>query len=100
MYDLPDSWSFERSMKSVLDETVGTNQGKILFDISGVNIQKSVTGGLIHNTQLVYDGFVTELELQMILRNKTWYDNVIFHEGDKVLNNNEILSKGLKYLNQ
>jgi hypothetical protein len=44
MYELPDSWSFERSMTSVLNETVGTNQGKILFDIKGVEIQSSRQG--------------------------------------------------------
>ncbi len=44
MYDLPDSWSFERSITSVLNETVGINQGKVLFDIKNVNIQKAIEG--------------------------------------------------------
>jgi hypothetical protein len=100
MYDLPDSWSFERSMTSVLNETVGANQGKILFDIKGVEIQKSVTGGLVHTPDLVYKGYVTELELQMLLRNKSWYDNVIFHESGKVLSSQEIVSQGLKFIGQ
>ena len=98
MYDLPDSWSFERSMTSVLNETVGTNQGKILFDISGVDISKAVKGGLVHNSELVLKNSVTELELQMILRNKSWYDNVIFHESGKVLIQEELANKGIKLL--
>jgi len=98
MYDLPDSWSFERSMTSVLNETVGTNQGKILFDISSVDIPKAIKGGLVHNSELVLRNSVTELELQMILRNKSWYDNVIFHESGKVLIQEELANKGIKLL--
>ena len=98
MYDLPNSWSFERSMTSVLNETVGSNQGKILFDISGVDIPKAIKGGLIHNSELVLRNSVTELELQMILRNKSWYDNVIFHENGKVLIQEELVNKGIKLL--
>ena len=97
MYDLPDSWTFERSITSVLNETVGTNQGKILFDINGVNIQKAVSGGLVHDP---LGGLITELELQMLMRNKSWYDNVIFHESGKILSSQEITAKGIKYLGQ
>ena len=99
MYDLPNSWTFERSISSVLDETVGANQGKILFDINGVDIQKAVTGGLVHTPKLVLeDRLVTELELQMILRNESWFNNTIFHEGGKVLTKEELLSKGIKLI--
>ena len=99
MYDLPDSWSFERSMASVLNETVGANQGKILFDITGVNIQKSITGGLVHSPKLVIEEkLVTELELQVLLRNESWFNNTIFHEGGKVLAQEELLSKGVKLI--
>ncbi|NJO01402.1 MAG: hypothetical protein HC880_06680 [Bacteroidia bacterium] len=45
-------------------------------------------------------GFITELELQMLLSNKSWYDNVVFHEGGKILGSQEIASKGIKYLGQ
>ncbi len=100
MYDLPSSWTFERSIVSVFDETIGTNGGKILFDISGVNIQKGITGGMIHNQKLVMQGFVTELELQMLLRNRGWYNNVIFHEGGKVLSNQELVTKSLNFIGQ
>jgi hypothetical protein len=98
MYDLPSTYSFEKSITSVLNKTTGTNQGKILFEVGGVNIQKSIAGGMVHNPQLVLDGFITELELQMLIRNKLWYDNIIFHEGGKILSNEELISKGIKYL--
>jgi hypothetical protein len=41
MYNLPERnyvGGFERSIREVLDVTTGTNQGKILFDITGVDI--------------------------------------------------------------
>ena len=100
MYDLMESRSFERSISDFLNQTVGANQGKILFDVTGVNIQKAVKGGIVHNQTLVLQGFITELELQMIMRNKTWFDNVLFHEGGKVLSSQEITVKGVKYISQ
>lgn len=100
MYDLMPSRSFERSISDVFDVTLGTNQGKIVFDITGVNIQKAVTGGMTHNSNLVLQGFVTELELQMLMRNRTWFNNIIFHEGGRVLTNQEIVAKGISYLGQ
>jgi len=43
-------------------------------------------------------GNVTELELQLLMRNKSWFQNVIFHDAGKVLNNQEVVLKGIKYL--
>lgn len=94
-YVLPDSWSFERSMESVFNETIGANNGKILFDIEGVDIQKAINGGMVHTPSLVQSGFVTELELQMLLRNQSWLDNVVFHQSGTILSNSEITTKGL-----
>ena len=70
MYDLIEGRSFERNITDVLNQTI-KNEGKIFFDINGVNIQKSITGGMVHNEILVTQGFITELELQMLMRNKT-----------------------------
>ncbi|MFN3487551.1 MAG: fibronectin type III domain-containing protein [Emticicia sp.] len=95
MYDLPDSWSFERSITSVLNETVGINKGKVLFDIKGVNIQRAIEGNVIYSP---YNGLITEFELQLLLRNKNWYENAIFHESGRVLNRTEMVTKKLKYL--
>ncbi len=100
MYDLMPSRSFERNISDVFDATLGTNQGKIVFDITGVNIQKAVSGGMTHNSNSVLQGFVTEIELQMIMRNRTWFDNVIFHEGGRVLTTQELFTKGISYLGQ
>lgn len=103
MYNLPERdyfGGFERSIGEVLDATTGANQGKILFDVTRVNVQKAVTGGMVHNPALVLDGFVTELELQLLMRNKTWFDNIIFHEGGKILNTQELTTKGVKFLGQ
>jgi len=51
-----------------------------------------------HNPKLVQDGLITELELQMILRNKAWMDNVIFHESGKVLSKENTIDKGIKLI--
>jgi len=32
------------------------------------------------------------------MRNKSWFQNVIFHDAGKVLNNQEVVLKGIKYL--
>lgn len=98
MYVLMESRSFERNITDVLNETINQNEGKSLFDITGVNTQKSIDGGLVHTPQLVNDGFITELELQMIMRNESWFNNVIFHEAGKVLTKEEIISKSIKFI--
>lgn len=96
MYDLMDSRSFERNIGDVFNKTAN-NEGKILFDITSVNIQKAIDGGLIHNTKLVLDDrLVTELELQLILRNKSWFEMVLFHIKGKILSVDELANKGIK----
>ncbi|OWP84391.1 hypothetical protein BWK59_05540 [Flavobacterium davisii] len=100
MYDLMESRSFERNISDVFNQTLNTNQGKIIFDVTGVNIQKAVTGGMEHTSTLVLDGFITELELQLIMRNKTWFDNVVFHEGGNLLSPQDLTKKGIKFLEQ
>ncbi|MBL6445813.1 hypothetical protein JMN32_05815 [Fulvivirga sp. 29W222] len=100
MYDLPDSYSFERAITSVLNETVKVNGGKVLFDITSVNVEKAIVGGLVHNQELVFKNLVTEFELQMVLLNQTWFDNIIFHEGGRILSQNELLSIGIKLIEQ
>ena len=98
MYDLMESRSFERNITDVLNKTT-TNDGKILFDLTSVNIQKAIDGGLIHNTKLVLDDrLVTELELQIILRNKSWLENTIFHIEGKIMSSKELVSKGIKLI--
>jgi len=67
-------------------------------DINGVNIQKAIDGGMIHTPSLVQDGFVTELELQMLLRNQSWLDNVVFHQSGTILSNSEVTTKGLSFI--
>ncbi|WP_336686031.1 hypothetical protein [Chryseobacterium bernardetii] len=99
MYDLMESRSFESNITEVLNKTITQNEGKILFDISNVNIQKAIDGGLIHNTTLVVDErLFTELELQMLLRNENWLNNTIFHNNGKVLSNEEMLNAGIKII--
>ncbi len=94
-YSLPDHYSFERSMTSVLNETVSKNGGKILFDIDGVNISKSIEGSVIYNP---FNNLITEFELQMLLRNKSWYDNVIFHNNGVILSSEELIEKGIRLI--
>lgn len=99
MYDLPESYSFERAIKCVFNETVNTNGGKILFDIAKVDIKKAIQGQLVHNTDLVLkERLVTEFELQMLLRNETWFNNTIFHEGGEIIPLEELISKGIKLI--
>lgn len=90
---------FELNIGDVLNETIGANNGKILFDINGVNLQKAIDGGAVHSQNLVFQGYVTELELQMLLRNQSWLDNVIFHNSGTILSNSEITTKGLTFIN-
>ena len=64
-----------------------------------MNIQKAIDGGLIHNTKLVLDDrLVTELELQLILRNKSWFEMVLFHIEGKILSVDELANKGIKLI--
>ena len=96
MYDLMGSRSFERNISDVLNQTI-KNEGKILFDIASVNIQKAIDGGLIHNTKLVFDDrLVTELELQLILRNPSWFENTVFHIKGRLLSNDELINAGIR----
>lgn len=99
MYDLPDYWSFERSITDVLKKTVGSNEGKILFDVTNVDIPVAVKGGLVHNVQLVMEyKLVTELELQMILRNSDWFKNTIFHSNGVILTKEELIAKQIQLI--
>lgn len=98
MYDLMESRSFERNISEVFEATLGKNQGKILFSIDGVKIEKAIEGGMIHSPKLIQEGLVTELELQMILRNQNWLDNAIFYEGGKILSKESIIDKGIKII--
>jgi len=34
----------------------------------------------------------------MIMRNESWFNNVIFHEAGKVLTKEEITSKSIKFI--
>ncbi|WP_343615941.1 hypothetical protein [Flavobacterium sp.] len=58
----------------------------------------SIIGDLADDGMLALKGQVTEFELQLLMRNKTWLENVIFHDAGKVLNGDEIISKGIKYI--
>ncbi|URM35544.1 hypothetical protein [Flavobacterium anhuiense] len=99
MYDLPSSWSFERSITNVLKQTTEKNHGKILFDVNNVEIPLAIKGGLVHNAQLVIEyKLVTELELQMILRNSEWFRNTIFHKSGVILTKEELISKQIKLI--
>ncbi len=99
MYVLMESRSFERNITDVLNETINKNEGKILFDITGVEVDKAIIGGLVHTPDLVMNKrLVTELELQMLMRNENWFNNTIFHDGGKVLTKEEIIRKGIKII--
>ncbi|URM35546.1 hypothetical protein [Flavobacterium anhuiense] len=96
MYDLMDSRSFERNIGDVLETVIDKNQGKILFDLTNVEISQAIKGGLVHSPDLVFkQKAVTELEFQMILRNEKWFKNVIFHQGGIVLSSSELIEKGI-----
>ncbi len=99
MYVLMESRSFESNITEVLNKTINQNEGKILFDISAVEIDKAIQGGLLHTSDLVMNKkLITELELQMLIRNENWFNNTIFHEGGRVLSKDEIIGKGIKII--
>jgi hypothetical protein len=97
-YDLPDSWSFERSLTSALNQTIGDLNGKILFDVTNVDVSSAVMGGLVHNFELIRRGLITELELQMVLRNSSWFNNTTFHKGGISLTIEELNAFNLKII--
>lgn len=100
MYNLIDrdfAGGLKKNIKELLDATIGKNEGKILFDVK-VNIKISIAGDLVDDKMLALRGQVTEFELQLLMRNKSWFENVIFHDAGKVLNSEEIISKGIKYI--
>jgi hypothetical protein len=73
----------------------------VFLQIKPATSQRLATvGELIHNQELVFKNLITEFELQMILRNKTWFDNIVFHEGGKILSQEDLISKGIKLIEQ
>ena len=85
MYDpgfglgIPSNLSSENKLRGVFNQINAVN-GKFLFNISGVNLKKGKKGFLNYE-EAEYNNHITEWELSIILANKDYLKNCIFHNG-------------------
>jgi hypothetical protein len=85
MYDdgfgLPSSrfLSDENKLRAVFRFVMQSN-GRFLFNISGVNLRKAIKGFLNYR-EAEENNQITEWELFMILHNRDYLKNCIFHNG-------------------
>src|SRR6266542_3706307 len=85
MYDsgfglgIPSYLSSENQLRSVFHQVM-LNGGIFLFNLSGVDMKKAKKGFLNYD-EAEYNNQITEWELFMILNNKDYLKNCIFHNG-------------------
>jgi hypothetical protein len=85
MYDpgfglnIPPNLSAENKLWGVFNQTKLVN-GIFLFNISGVNLRKGKKG-FKNYEEAEYNNQITEWELSIILANKDYLKNCIFHNG-------------------
>jgi hypothetical protein len=85
MYDIgfglgiPSNLSSENQLRSVFIEVI-LQKGIFLFNLSGVDLKKAMKG-FSNYDEAEYNNEITEWELFMILRNKDYLKNCIFHNG-------------------
>ncbi|WP_418512024.1 hypothetical protein [Corallibacter sp.] len=77
--DVPPSIPLSSQLYSVLTNTI-KNGGLILFNISFVNIQKSIEGFTSFN-EANNKKMITEWELSIIINDDEYYKSTIFHNG-------------------
>lgn len=76
---IPQYLSLENQIRGVFHEVI-RQDGIFLFNISGVNLKKSITG-FKNFEEAKNSNQITEWELSMILDNKDYLKNTIFHNG-------------------
>ncbi len=85
MYDLgfglgiPSNLSQENQLRAIFYQVI-LQDGVFLFNLSGVDIKKAMSGFLNYD-EAQYNNYITEWELFMILRNKDYLKSCIFHNG-------------------
>jgi len=85
MYDfgfglgIPSYLSSENKLRAVFNQIMADN-GIFLFNISGVDLKKAKRGFSSYD-QAEYNNQITEWELFMILTNRDYLINCIFHNG-------------------
>jgi len=92
--NIPTYLSLENQIRAVFQEVLGQN-GVFLFNISGVNLNKS-RKGFLNFEEAENNNQITEWELFMILSNNDYLKNTIFHNG-KVQFKKTILWRSITY---
>lgn len=98
MYDtgfglgIPSTLSNENQLRGVFIQIMTLN-GVFLFNISGVNLKAAIKGFRQYE-DAEYNNQITEWELYMILTNRNYLKNCIFHNG-KVQFKKRILWKSI-----
>lgn len=83
MYDpefglgIPSNFSSENKLRAVFNQTIA-HGGIFLFNLSGVDMKKAKNGFSDYD-EAEYNNQITEWELFMILGNKDYLKNCIFH---------------------
>lgn len=76
---IPSNLSSENKLRGIFNQITGAN-GIFLFNISGVNLSKGKKGFRNYD-EAEYNNQITEWELSIILANKDYLKNCIFHNG-------------------
>lgn len=76
---IPNNISPENQIRGALLQTIKAD-GIILFNISGVNIDRAISG-FENYEDASSTFFITEWELSVILENNDFLENTIFHNG-------------------
>jgi hypothetical protein len=85
MYDLgfglgiPNNFSNENKLRAVFNQTFA-HSGVFLFNLSGVDMKKAKVG-FVDYDEAEYSNQITEWELFMVINNKDYLKNCIFHNG-------------------
>ena len=77
--EIPSTISSENKLRAVFNQIMARS-GIFLFNLSGVDIKKSMKG-FSDFDKAEFNNQITEWELYMILKNKDYLKNCIFHNG-------------------
>jgi hypothetical protein len=76
---IPDSFSAKNQIEGIFTFVTGQN-GIFVFNLNGVNTIKACTG-FVDFDEAEGNEMITEWELSIILKNKNYLKNTIFHNG-------------------
>jgi hypothetical protein len=77
--NIPEQLSDENQLRAVF-KIVSDAKGLFVFNINGVDLRKAERG-LFSYEEAQSNGFITEWELSIILNNRDYRKNAIFHNG-------------------